>query len=105
MMVWQGRKASKFYVIGNLARRSINAMTQQQKVLVIVLYIIIIILTGLACLNLLFFIALGASSHNVPANTFRAFPLTFIGLVIVDIFAIYQLRNLKKRANRRKEIN
>lgn len=80
-------------------------MTQQQKVLVIVLYIIIIILTVLTCLNLLFFIALGASSHNVPSNTFRDFLVTFIGLTIVDIFVIYKLRNFKKRANPKNEMN
>ena len=72
-------------------------MTQQQKVLKIVLYIIIILLTGLACLDLLVWLAAGASSHNVPAKTFRAFLAIFIGLTLVDIFAIHQLRKLKKR--------
>jgi membrane protein implicated in regulation of membrane protease activity len=79
-------------------------MTKQQKVLVVVLYIIITILTGLACVNLLFFVALGASSHNVPSNTFRAFLVTFIGLTIVDICVIYQLRNFKKRVSRTNEM-
>ena len=81
----------------SLATISILIMAQQQKALRIVLYIIIIVLTVLACFNLLVLLAAGASSHNVPAKTFKTFDATFIGLTLIDIFAIYQLRRLKKK--------
>ena len=76
---------------------SILVMTQQYKLLRIGLYIIITILTGLACLDLLSLAAAAASSHNVPVKTFRVYQVTFIGLVLIDTIAIYQLRKLKNR--------
>lgn len=62
-------------------------------------YITIIIITALACLDLLIFVAAGASSHNVPVETFRTIIVIFIGLVSIDYFVIYQLKKIKRKMN------